>query len=200
MTLKVVSEGVSKVKTNGDYLEISQTGLKAYKVKTGKIIIHPDYIFCDTYVFRKNTYIPLFNCYFKGNGTATINLQNKNHTLSGISQGSEKFTDYVASIVKVLQAPGVSSTHFWSACKSSTTDGTTLNTEQTACLNFQNFSTNSYNLNRAAPTIVVTKTQMSNSPGSPIGIGYQNLIYTIKQSGVTSNVYYSVGVQLTWAS
>lgn len=195
MALQFKSTGTTQLSVSGETLTIAQPSLASFKARPNKILINKNYIFCDGYTFKKDVYIPIMSFYLNGNKSATINIVNKT-----VSSGSAKFVDYLSALVTVLSQPEVSKTHYWSACKSSVTDSTILNSEQTACLNGTSFDVSKYNLSNRAPEVVKTLTAVTSTVGTPIGVGLTQTGYTITQSGVTSNVYYTMAVKLTWAS
>lgn len=195
MALQFKSTGSTKLSVSGETLTIAQSGLASFKARPNKVIINKNYIFCNGYTFKKDVYIPVMSFYMNGNRSATINLASKT-----VSAGSAKFMDYLSALVTVLSQPEVSKTHYWSACKSLVTDSTILSSEQTACLNGTSFDKSKYSLSKQAPTLVKSLTAITSTVGTPIGVGLTSSGYTVTQSGVTSNVYYTMAVKLTWAS
>lgn len=201
MSLSIVSEGSSKLTASGNNLIFSQDGLASFQIRPNKIIKNADYIFCGSYTFRKDTLIPIFNCWFKGSGTATINLSSQTHTVSSITAGDIAYRDYIGRLLNVLSQSEVTATYKQSACKSNVTDSTILTSEQTACLQGANFDSTKYSLSNQAPSVSVSLTEMTATLGSPIGMSVSaGPIFNVSQSSVTSCVYYSVGVVLSWAS
>ena len=200
MSLQLQSTGNTVLKTSEGSLELSQTGLSKFNIVPGKIIIGNNYIFCDTYTFRKNKPIPVLACWVKGNGTVTVDLASKTFT-KGTLSGDCKFTDYATSLAKVLNLSNVTATHTWSCCKSSTTDSTIISDEQTKCLNGTNFDKAKYSLAKQAPVSVAVNSAIGSIAATPIGVALTNKTkYTITQSSTTSNVYYTISVSLTWVN
>lgn len=195
MSLQFKTTGTTKLSVSGETLTLAQDSLASFKARKNKILINKNYIFCNGYTFKKDVYIPVMSFYLNGAKSATINLSAKT-----VSAGSAKFMDYLSALVTVLSQPEVSKTHYWSACKSLVTDSTILSSEQTACLNGTAFDSSKYSLAKQAPSVVKTLTAMTSTVGTPIGVGLTSTGYTVTQSGVTSNVYYTMAVKLTWAS
>lgn len=68
-------------------------------------------------------------------------------------------------------------------------------------MTFVDFDASKYSLHVAAPTINNKLTDVSTTLSSPIGVALTDTMkLTFSQSGVTSNVYYSIGVILSWES
>lgn len=199
MALKFKSTGTTKLSVSGETLTITQPNLASFKVLPNNILVNKNYIYCDSFIFRKDSYIPVLSAYFKGNGSATINLNTKSHTVSGITAGSVTYCDYVAALVKVLKLTGVSATHYWSACKSLVTDSAILTSEQNACLNGTNFDKTKYSLTKKAPSVVKNLTAITSTASTPIGVITTTAPgYTLSQASTTSNVYYAISVKLSW--
>lgn len=198
MALTLTTVGASTtLKELSDALLFEQTNSSnKFKFKENKIILAPNFIYSDSLIIKPDAIVPISNCYLKGNGTATISLLEQVFSTSGFSN---KFNTYNANINKIINAIKQNevsvSALYWSASQSNSANSTTLTNEQNACLNGTNFTSSWYSLNNKAPTLI--KAFNSNSSAASIVTSITNKIITITQQS-TNNVYYSIGVKLSW--
>lgn len=178
-----------------------EEGDKSIELRNGQIIITNKFISAGTYVFPKNTPIPV--CYFAllsiSGFTFTYDVSTsllENNSSGGTAELIK--TDYTDLLKSILSDSSIAKTYSVSACQSNIGNGATES--ETECTYFKNnkgFNKSAYSASISAPSILCNNEAIPYTSDSGFEVTQEGNVLTISDFIMKKYVYASLMVTLS---